>query len=284
MARATFAVLALCWLAFSTCAFASDRHPSNEAGVALLGTRVLVSRGLLRDPDAPRVEAAMHAAYDRMRADEEDPSSALVLGPAPFSADTPDLLTYLPRGSGAESHGSTSPRAPPGARGDLAVIFLHGYGGRFALPCWQVARVAAQSEAMTACPDVGTDGAWWSSEGERIVRATVAALKMAGAKRIVLMGLSNGGIGATRLAVRMRGAFVGLVLFSGADPTMGAPGIPTLVLHGRRDAVVSQASSRVYAHAAHARFVDLPSGHFAMMLDATTVDPEVGRFLRATGP
>ncbi len=262
-------LLALFW--FSTCAFASDRHPSNEAGVALLGTRVLVSNGMLRDPDAPRVEAAMRSAYDRMRADEEDPSSPLVLGPAPFSPDTPDLLTYTPRARG-------------GVRSELAVIFLHGYGGRFALPCWQVARVATQSAAMTACPDVGTDGAWWSPEGERILRATVTALKAAGAKRIVLMGLSNGGIGATRLAARMKGTFVGLVLFSGADPNAGAPGMPTLVLHGRRDAMVSQESSRIYARRTTARFVDLPSGHFAMMLDAATVDPEVARFLHALNP
>lgn len=258
-------LLAVSWLTFSTCAFASDQRPSNEAGVALMGTKVLVSQGLLRDPDAPRVEDAMRAAYERMRADEEDPSSPLVLGSAPLSADTSDLLTYVPRG----------------ARSDLAVIFLHGYGGRFALPCWQVARVAAQRSAMTACPDVGTDGAWWSPDGERILRATVRALQATGAKRIVLMGLSNGGIGATRLAVRMKGTFVGLVLFSGADPQAGAPGVPTLVLHGRRDAMVSQASSRAYAGAAGARFVDLPSGHFAMMLDASTVDPEVDRFLRA---
>lgn len=261
-------LLAAAWLWISTCAFASDRRPSNEAGVALLGTRVLVSQGLLRDPDAPRVEPAMRIAYERMRADEDNPSSPVVLGPTSLSPSTPDLLTYVPR------------RGP----GDLAVIFLHGYGGRFALPCWQVARVAAASSAITACPDVGTEGAWWSPEGERIVRATAQALKEAGAKRIVLMGLSNGGIGATRLAARMKGAFVGLVLFSGADPGVGAAGIPTLVLHGRRDAMVSQSSSRVYARAASARFVDLPSGHFAMMLDAATVDPEVDRFLRARTP
>ena len=258
--------LVLFWL--SARALASDRRPSNEAGVALLGTRVLVSNGMLRDPDASRVAAAMSAAYDRMRADEEDPRSPVVLGPAPFSPQTPELLTYEPRTKGD-------------VRGDLAVIFLHGYGGRFALPCWQVARAAAQSSAVTACPDVGTDGAWWSAEGERIVRDTVVALQGAGAKRIVLMGLSNGGIGATRLSARMKGAFVGLVLLSGADPNVGAAGVPTLVMHGRRDAMVSQESSRIYATRAHASFVDLPSGHFAMLLDAATVDPEIARFLRA---
>ena len=265
-----FSVLSLlvAWLLLSTCAFASDRRPSNEAGVALLGTRVLVSQGMLHDPDAPRVEAAMRAAYDRMRADEDDPSSPLILAPAPLSTDTQDLLVYQARG----------------ARSDLAVIFLHGYGGRFALPCWQVARVAAKLGATTACPDVGTDGAWWSPDGERIVRDATRALTSSGAKRVVLMGLSNGGIGATRLSTRMKGAFAGLVLFSGADPSIGASGVPTLVLHGRRDAMVSQQSSRVYARATGARFVDLPSGHFAMMLDAATVDPEVERFLRALHP
>ena len=256
------------WLLLSTGAFASDRRPSNEAGIALLGTRVLVSQGMLHDPDAPRVEAAMRAAYDRMRADEDDATSPVVLASAPLTSDTQDLLTYQPRG----------------ARGDLAVIFLHGYGGRFALPCWQVARVAAKHGAMTACPDAGTDGAWWSSEGERTLRTTVQALKTAGAKRIVLMGLSNGGIGATRLSPKMRGTFAGLVLFSAADPSAPSSGVPTLVLHGRRDAMVSQDSSRIYARANGARFVDLPSGHFAMMLDAATVDPEVDRFLRALHP
>jgi hypothetical protein len=48
--------------------------------------------------------------------------------------------------------------------------------------------------------------------------------------------------------------------------------------------MVSQESSRAYARAMGARFVDLPSGHFAMMLDAATVDLEVDRFLRTLHP
>jgi pimeloyl-ACP methyl ester carboxylesterase len=251
--------------ALSTARFAAAAdHPSDEAALALLGTRVLVGNGMLRDPDAPRVEPAMRAAYEKMRADEDDATSPLVHRTTPLANDAPDLLVYEPRGS----------------KRDLAVIFLHGYGGRFALPCWQIARVAAQAGATTACPDAGADGDWWTAAKGRIVDDTVRALRESGARRIVLVGLSNGGIGAAHIAAQRRGTFAGLVLVSGADTSAGGAGVPTLVLQGRRDTMFGADVARAYANATHARYVDLPSGHFAMMLDASVVDAAFATFLR----
>jgi len=65
--------------------------PSSEAPVAIGGTQLLVATGRIRDPDAPGLEAAMRAGYERMRADEEDPASPLVLRSPPLA---PDLLMY----------------------------------------------------------------------------------------------------------------------------------------------------------------------------------------------
>jgi pimeloyl-ACP methyl ester carboxylesterase len=109
----------------------------------------------------------------------------------------------------------------------------------------------------------------------------VRALRESGARRIVLVGLSNGGIGAAHIAAHRRGTFVGLVLVSGADTSAGGAGVPTLVLQGRRDTMFGASASRAYANATHARYVDLPSGHFAMMLDAPVVDAAFATFLRS---
>jgi pimeloyl-ACP methyl ester carboxylesterase len=253
-------------LATVRCALAaSPDHPSDEAALALFGTRVLVANGMLHDPDVPRVEPAMRAAYEKMRADEDDARSPFVHRIAPLASDSPDLLVYEPRG----------------ARRDLAVIFLHGYGGRWALPCWQVARVAALEGGTTACPDGGANGEWWTAANGRIVDDTVRSLRAAGFHRIVLCGLSNGGIGGSHIAATRRGTFAGLVLVSGADTSAGEAGVPTLVLQGRRDAMVGAGVSRAYAKMAHAKYVDLPSGHFAMLLDAPTVDAELRAFFHA---
>jgi pimeloyl-ACP methyl ester carboxylesterase len=235
--------------------------PSSEAPVALGGTALLVAAGRIRDPDAPGLEVAMRAAYDRMRADEDDPASPVQLRTAPVALD---LLVYEPK---------TPARS--------AVLFLHGYGGRFALPCWQVARAVATAGFATACPSIGTEGDWWSNAGERLVRTTVEALRAAGYARIVLAGLSNGGIGASRLAARMKGTFAGLVLLSGADPAAAPPGVPVLVVHGHHDAMSSAASAHAYARAAGGKYVDLDAGHFAMLRKADDVDRAVHDFVAA---
>src|SRR5262249_44450006 len=146
--------------------------------------------------------------------------------------------------------GEASERAPQGA-----VVFLHGFGGNFTLPCWLVAQAARRAGLVTFCPSIRPAGDWWQADGEATLRRTVQIVRARGIDRIYLAGLSNGGIGASRLAPRMRGSFRGLVLISGAAADAPAPGVPALVIHGRRDAMVAVSVAARYASRTGARFV-----------------------------
>jgi pimeloyl-ACP methyl ester carboxylesterase len=230
----------------------SDARLSDEATIAITGTRLYVQTGSIKDPDAPLLEAAMQKAYDRMRNEEE--SGLLV------RRDAGDVMAI----------------APPGAHGDTAAIFLHGWGGRFALPCWQTARALRMT---TACPDAGVEGAWWSDDGERTVHHALDVLRAAGAKRFVLVGLSNGASGAMRLPQKIPGAFEAVVLVSGANPIAGSPGIPALVVHGRQDGMAPAEGARAYARKTGAKLVMLERGHFAMLLEADRFERALAEFV-----
>jgi pimeloyl-ACP methyl ester carboxylesterase len=152
------------------------------------------------------------------------------------------------------------------------VIFLHGFAGGFSLPCWQLAQAAAEVGMATVCPQLGWRGDWWSPNGRRIFEDSLARLRARGAKRIVLAGLSNGGVGASALAGRTRTKLDGLVLISGQG--RGAPsGVPTLVLYGRKD--------RHYPGARAARLVSLDGGHFAFLLERERAHAAIVKFLRS---
>lgn len=242
-------------------------HPSAEASLALFGTRLLVTRGRIHDRDAGRLEHELGEAYARMRADEDDPASPVRFREAPLPRAGPDeLLVYEP--SGPDERPKTS-----------AVVFLHGYGGRFALPCWQIARAVARHRFTTACPSIGPEGDFWTREGEARVRATVAILREAGYERLVLAGLSNGAIGASRLPPDLLGSFAGVVLISGVDPTRVAPHVPTLVVQGRHDTMVSPDGPRAYAKKARAKYLEVDSGHFALLFRAAEVERAIGELV-----
>ncbi len=225
-------------------------HFSDESTFALQGTRVLVAAGKIRDPDAPVLESSLRDAYARMRSDEDDPASELRPSRMMGAPSSPDIILY----------------DVPTQAERRVVIFLHGYGGRFALPCWQVATAAAASAFATACPAIGTDGDWWTPTGEARLRDTVELLRNEGFRSFVLAGLSNGAVGASRLMPRMPGTFAGLVLVSGVDASARAPGVPTLVVQGRSDAMAGAAAARAYATRVHAIYTELDAGHFALVV------------------
>jgi pimeloyl-ACP methyl ester carboxylesterase len=225
-------------------------HLSDESILAIAGTRLLVARGELHDPEATKLEAAMHEAYARMRADEDAGGVTLVGG-----ASERERMWLAPT-----------------TRSAIGIVFLHGYGGRFALPCWQVAHAVASLGAIVACPSIGTEGDWWSADGEKAIRSTLDALDAFGTKKIVLAGLSNGAIGVARVAARLGGRIHAVVLISGADPAAPKAGVPALVIQGKTDAMSSAAAARAYAGANRARYVDFDSGHFVMLTRSDEVE------------
>jgi predicted esterase len=235
----------------------------DEGDVATLGARVLVTAGALRDPDADEVPAALARAYAEMRAAEGDTPSPLV--PTYVGLQRPDAADVI----------VVRPRGP--ARG--ALVFLHGFAGSFALPCWQIAQAAADADLATYCPSVGWRGDW-RNDGENTLRRTVELARADGHTRLYLAGLSNGGIGASYLAPRMRGTFRGVILVSGAAPAAPPCGVRALVLHGGRDAMVSAGAGRAWASKNGARYVELQGGHFALLLRKDEARAAIARFLR----
>lgn len=241
-----------------------------ERDVALSGARALETLHLWNDPDTRGLVPVMRDAYDAM-------------GDAEGDLPSPVLGTYA-LGEGEGAFDLLIVRPPPGAPASTtAVLFLHGFAGNFTLPCWRFAQPLARRGVVVGCPSTTWQGRWWEPRGEAIARAARERLVQDGARRVVLGGLSNGGIGASLLAPRARG-FDGLVLVSGVDPSAPCAGVPTLVLHGRNDRMTSAAVARAYASRCGARYVDLDAGHFAMLVRAREVDAALGAFFDRLPP
>lgn len=246
----------------------------DEGDLATTGARVLFGTKALVDDEAtaPR---AMREAYARLRKERGDVVSPVVptfagLEPA---AEGVDMVVF-----GPETR----------ERPRLGVVFLHGFGGGFVLPCWTVARAFADVEpsTTTACPSFRASGDWWSPDGARVLRATLAELRRKHVDRFVLVGLSNGGIGLSRLAAKLgpdARDVVGVVLVSGADPTAPPAGVPVLVVHGARDTMTSHAAAAAYAEASGATLVTLAAGHFAMLVEEERFRAAVAAFVRRLG-
>lgn len=165
---------------------------------------------------------------------------------------------------------------------DTAVVFLHGYGGPFTWPCAELA--ASAPDALVVCPSLDTDAHWWTSDGEAIAREAVAYAHAQGATRVVLAGLSNGGIGATRLAPRLRGELDGVVAISGADAAAAPPGVPVLVVHARGDGMASYANAARYAANTKGELLTLTGDHFAWVARRAQTRPVIGAFVSGPTP
>jgi pimeloyl-ACP methyl ester carboxylesterase len=172
---------------------------------------------------------------------------------------------------------------PHGEPGDpeAAVVFLHGYAGSFTLECWMVAEAARAIRALTICPATGFAGQWWTHDGEETLRATLAYLRQRHIERIYLAGLSNGGIGASRIAPRFARSLAGLILISGASPDGSTGGLPTLVVQGEGDTSVSAAVVHTFATRTGATYVGFDGGHFVMMVRRAEVRDTIASWLRA---
>jgi pimeloyl-ACP methyl ester carboxylesterase len=161
------------------------------------------------------------------------------------------------------------------------VVFLHGYAGNFAYECATVARAASAAGYATVCPSTAFDGRWWQPQGEQTARVVISWAKARyRAGRVVLAGLSNGGLGASRLAPRLAGELSGLVLISGVADDARAAGVPTLVVHGDRDGMCPPGPAREYARRVGARLAMMRGTHFLLLEDEPGVRAQIAAFLR----
>ncbi len=182
--------------------------------------------------------------YERMQADVGDAASPIASTFRNGQGETRDLLSYR----------VAAPR--------FVAVFLHGYAGNFALPCWQVAVAVRDAGGSTYCPSTSFEGAWWRD------RATVAetitlAREQEHVDHVVLIGLSNGAIGASRLAPRLRRRLDALVLISGSSGARPPRGLPIYGVYGRADPM--SRPLRRYLRAARARGHAVDGGHFALL-------------------
>jgi pimeloyl-ACP methyl ester carboxylesterase len=237
----------------------------NEQDVVLFGTRLAPYLGLISSAENIGLLSALAERY------------ATVQGLTPLS---PFLLTYLNQQHPdafdaviAEPAGDTPPKR--------AIVFLHGYGGNFTLQCWLVAHAGERIGALTVCPSIGPSGDWWSPSGEATLRQTLTYLQQRGIEQIYLGGLSNGGIGVSRLAHRFESDLAGLILISGADPDAPITRLPVLVVQGTEDERIPRRVVERYVAAvgATSTYVLLEGDHFVLLKQADQVQATIADWI-----
>jgi pimeloyl-ACP methyl ester carboxylesterase len=238
----------------------------DEQDVVLFGARVGLLLGFISPAENNGLVPALAEAYGQMQ--EATPLS-------------PFLVTYLNQQHPsafdvvvAEAAEDTQPKQ--------GIIFLHGFGGNFTLQCWLMARAGERIGVMTVCPSTRPSGDWWSPQGVEILHQTLAYLQQRGVERIYLAGLSNGGLGASRLAQRFESALAGLILISGADPDAPITRLHVLVIQGNKDERVPVWVAERYIAAAGtaSTYLLLEGDHFVLLRQADRVQGAIADWIK----
>ena len=240
----------------------------NEQDVVLFGAQVAPYLGAISPSEETSLDSKFSQTFNEMK----------IAGVTPLS---PFLTTYLNQ-QHPTAFDALVAEPDSGTPPESGIIFLHGFGGNFTLQCWLIAQAGYSIDAVTVCPSTSPDGAWWNSDGQTILKETITYLHQRGVKRIYLAGLSNGGIGATRLADPFKKDLVGLILISGADPTAKITEMPVLVLHGKSDERIPVSMMGQYASAAgmNAAYHLFEGDHFLLLKQADQVQKVMIEWLR----
>jgi pimeloyl-ACP methyl ester carboxylesterase len=238
----------------------------DERDAAIVGSRLMVALGHVRAPEFGRLPDVIGVGLDRLEA-------------APAPAGSPVLTTLL----GLEGPGgsTTTIFEPRVGQASVGVVFLHGYGGNFAVQCAVIAR--ALPEAVVVCPSTTFDGAWWSQDSRSIIEASRSALEARGVQRFVLAGISNGAAGVTVALPQLPGRFERAVLISGIAPAAAAPPIPTLVVQGSSDGMMRTKTVRAWARAHGVPVRELPGTHFVLLEQEPLVAEALHSFVFGAG-
>jgi predicted esterase len=237
-----------------------------EADVAVTSARAVVMTGMLPAKDTKDLVPTLKRTFETMNQAEGSSPSPIVM--TSLNLQTSRAFDTI------EIHA-------PGADSHAAILFLHGYGGNFTLQCWMIAQAARRAGAATFCPSTRLAGDWWRGDGPEIAQRTLGRMRERGFDRIVLAGLSNGGVGASYIATRMKGSIVGLLLISGAAPDAPSPGVPTLALEGSHDTMMSPGVVRQYAERTGAAYVELDGTHFLLIEQPEKMTEVMSRWLAA---
>lgn len=136
------------------------------------------------------------------------------------------------------------PKASSGKR--PAVIFLHGWLGNMKCYIWLWSKFAERNGYIIVCPTFG-NGRWQKSGSEEKLRETLKFCRedsRIDSDRIYVAGMSNGGMGVTRVALEFPEYVQGLIYLSpvlestkiGSDEFRRSIGRkPILVIYGGKD-------------------------------------------------
>jgi hypothetical protein len=238
----------------------------DEQDIVLFGAKVAPSVGFVSPLEYRNLIPELSKTYQEMR----------IQGVTPLS---PFLTTYLGRQHPDGFDALIS--QPPSGISETGIIFLHGFGGNFTLQCWLIAEAGSRVDAFTLCPSTSPGGQWWKEQGTAILQESLNYLQQRGVKRIYLTGLSNGGIGASRMADRFEKDLAGLILISGADPNADITGLPVLVLHGQDDERISASIAEQYASlsAPNGTYRLFEGDHFVLLKEANGVQSVIANWL-----
>jgi esterase/lipase len=225
----------------------------DEQDIALFGERIAFRLGtLVSEREDDQLVVALYRAYTTMWQEDATPLSPFLS--TALAQQQPQLFDTV----------VVEPPAPATPR--TGVIFLHGFGGNFTLQCWLFGHAIQRSGIATFCPSVSWRGDWWTEPGETTVQRVIDHLRRRGIERIYLAGLSNGALGASRLASQLSTQLAGLVLISGADPDAAATALPVLIIQGAQDERMPATLAQRYADVAgsHATIHILEGDHFLL--------------------
>lgn len=240
----------------------------NEQDIVLFGAQVAPYLGAISPSEKNSLDIKFSQAFKEMT----------IQGVTPLS---PFLTTYLNQQRSNEFDAIISDPGSGTTRRN-GIIFLHGFGGNFTLQCWLMTTAGDHIDAVTVCPSTDPSGSWWNAKGQSILRETIIYLQQRGVQRIYLAGLSNGAIGASRLADQLQDKLKGLILISGADPNAVITEMPVLVLHGRYDERIPVSPMEQYTSAAgsNATYHLFEGDHFLLLKQAEQVQGVIIDWLR----
>jgi predicted esterase len=160
------------------------------------------------------------------------------------------------------------------------IICLHGAGftGDAYLERWQP---RLGDNYILACPTL-IQGTWWTRTAEELVLATIRSVQTRyriDPDRIILTGMSNGGIGAYLIGSHHAARLAGIApMASGLDDVLlpfveNLRHTPVYIIHGKRDEVMPVDMSRsmvkelarlgyTYVYREHDRVHPMAGGHF----------------------
>ncbi|WP_437672101.1 alpha/beta hydrolase [Sorangium sp. So ce131] len=237
----------------------------DEDETALAGLGFASMTGLIGGAEERALEALLRISYGELRASprfEGSPNAALVGA----SSGQARALAWVPPGR---------PSAP-------CLVFLHGFGGQLSIYLSALVDAGLGDEFVIVAPFLDAGAQWWRPEGEAAVRDLVEhhLPPSADRGRVFLVGLSNGAIGAARLAQRgeVRRLFRGVILLSGAAEAQAADlaGLDVLVITGAEDPRfplrgIEQDAASFRERGAAVELEVLAGDHFVLLSDKRAV-------------